>query len=35
MSDLIFVGASVVFFIVAVLYQYGCESLMKGGSDHA
>jgi hypothetical protein len=34
MTDVIFLAASFAFFIVAVLYVYGCDSL-KGGSDHA
>jgi hypothetical protein len=34
MSDLIFIAASLVFFIVAVVYLYGCKSL-KGGDDNA
>lgn len=34
MSDLVFVGASLIFFVVAVLYVSGCESL-KGGGGHA
>ena len=35
MSDLIFVVASVVFFIVAVWYVNGCQSLTKDGRDDA
>jgi hypothetical protein len=35
MSDIVFVVASLVFFLVAVLYVNGCESLRKGGSDNA
>lgn len=34
MSDIVFVGATFVFFVVAVLYTSGCESL-KGGGGHA
>jgi hypothetical protein len=34
MSDLIFPAATLVFFIVAVAYLYGCQSL-KGGDDNA
>jgi hypothetical protein len=34
MSDLIFLGASLVFFVIAVAYLYGCQSL-KGGGDNA
>jgi hypothetical protein len=34
MSDLIFLAASLLFFFVAVAYQYGCQSL-KGGGDNA
>jgi hypothetical protein len=34
MSDLVFVGATLAFFIVAVLYTSGCESL-KGRGGHA
>jgi hypothetical protein len=34
MSDLVFLAASIVFFVVAVLYLYGCQSL-KGGGDNA
>jgi hypothetical protein len=33
MSDLIFVAASFVFFIVAVLYVRGCQSLRGGRND--
>jgi hypothetical protein len=33
MSDLIFVAASVVFFVVAVLYVRGCQSLKGGRND--
>lgn len=32
MSDLIFLVASIVFFVVAVLYVHGCDQL-KGGRD--
>lgn len=34
MSDLIFLAASLFFFLVAVLYLYGCQCL-KGGGDNA
>jgi hypothetical protein len=34
MSDFIFLAASVVFFVVAVAYALGCQSL-KGGRDDA
>jgi hypothetical protein len=34
MSDLVFLAVSIVFFVVAVLYLYGCQSL-KGGGDNA
>ncbi len=34
MSDLVFAGVSIVFFIIAVAYVYGCQSL-KGGGGHA
>ncbi len=34
MSDLVFPVASIVFFLVAAVYLYGCQSL-KGGSDNA
>lgn len=33
MSDLVFVGVSLVFFIVAVAYAAGCESLKGGGGN--
>ena len=33
MSDLIFVAASVVFFVVAVVYLSGCERLKGGRGD--
>jgi hypothetical protein len=33
MSDLIFLGASVVFFIVAVVYVNGCDSLRGGNGN--
>jgi hypothetical protein len=33
MSDLVFLAASIVFFVVAVLYMYGCQSLKGGGSN--
>jgi hypothetical protein len=35
MSDLVFVGASAVFFTVALWYVIGCRRLMKGGRDDA
>jgi hypothetical protein len=34
MLDLVFLAASLVFFIVALVYQHGCQSL-KGGRDDA
>jgi hypothetical protein len=34
MSDLAFLAASVVFFVLAVAYVYGCQSL-KGGGENA
>jgi hypothetical protein len=34
MSDLVFVASSLVFFVVALAYQHGCQSL-KGGRDDA
>jgi len=34
MSDLVFLAATFAFFIVAVFYVYGCQSL-KGGRDDA
>jgi hypothetical protein len=34
MSDLVFIGASLVFFIIAVAYLFGCQSL-KGGDRNA
>jgi hypothetical protein len=34
MSDLIFNAASLLFFVIAVAYLYGCQSL-KGGRDDA
>jgi hypothetical protein len=34
MSDLVFLAASLVFFVVAVAYVHGCRSL-KGGRDDA
>jgi hypothetical protein len=34
MNDLVFLGASLAFFLVAGLYVFGCESL-KGGGDNA
>jgi hypothetical protein len=33
MSDLIFVAASLAFFVVAVLYVRGCQSLKGGRYD--
>jgi len=33
MSDLVFVGASLLFFIIAVAYVRGCEQL-KGGAGN-
>jgi hypothetical protein len=35
MSDLIFAGASVLFFVIAIWYVNGCRQLMKGGRDDA
>jgi hypothetical protein len=35
MSDIVFLAASVGFFLVAVLYVHGCRRLMKGGGDNA
>jgi hypothetical protein len=34
MSDLVFLAASVVFFLVAVAYVHGCRQL-RGGDDNA
>jgi hypothetical protein len=34
MGDLIFLTVSIVFFVVSVLYAFGCESL-KNGRDNA
>lgn len=34
MSDVIFAAASVLFFLIAVAYVNGCDSL-KGGGDNA
>jgi hypothetical protein len=34
MSDLIFLAASIAFFVVAVVYVRGCQAL-KGGRDDA
>jgi hypothetical protein len=34
MSDLAFVAASLVFFVIALAYQHGCQQL-KGGRDDA
>jgi hypothetical protein len=34
MSDIAFLAATFVFFLVAVLYVYGCQTL-KGGRDDA
>ena len=33
MSDIAFLVASIVFFVVAVLYVHGCESLRGGGGN--
>ena len=33
MSDVIFLAVSVVFFVVAVAYVYGCDSLRGGGNN--
>ena len=33
MSDLIFTAASLLFFVIAVAYAYGCESLRGGGGN--
>jgi hypothetical protein len=33
MSDLVFVGATLAFFVVAVLYASGCDSLKGGGGN--
>ena len=35
MSDIAFLAASIVFFLVAVLYVHGCQKLTKGGEGHA
>jgi hypothetical protein len=35
MSDIAFLAASIVFFLVAVLYVHGCQKLTKGGDGHA
>jgi hypothetical protein len=35
MSDIAFLAASIVFFLVAVLYVRGCQKLTKGGDGHA
>jgi len=32
MSDIAFLAASFVFFFIAVLYVYGCQSLKGGGN---
>jgi hypothetical protein len=34
MSDLIFLAASVVFFVIAVWYVNGCQALTKGGRNN-
>ena len=34
MLDLIFLAVSLVFFVIAVAYVHGCQSL-KGGGDNA
>ena len=34
MLDLIFLAVSLVFFVIAVTYVHGCQSL-KGGGDNA
>jgi hypothetical protein len=33
MSDIAFLAASFVFFFIAVLYVYGCQSLKGGGGN--
>lgn len=33
MSDIAFFAASIVFFVVAVLYVYGCQRLKGGRND--
>jgi hypothetical protein len=33
MSDLVFLAASVAFFVIAVAYVYGCQSLKGGGGN--
>ncbi len=33
MNDLIFVAATIVFFLIAVVYMSGCERLKGGRSD--
>jgi hypothetical protein len=33
MSDIAFLSASLVFFFVAILYVYGCQSLKGGHKD--
>jgi hypothetical protein len=33
MTDLIFLAASIVFFVVAVAYVYGCQRLKGGRND--
>ena len=33
MSDIAFFAASIVFFLIAVLYVHGCESLRGGGGN--
>jgi len=34
MSDLVFFAATAAFFIIALVYVHGCESL-RGGGGHA
>jgi len=33
MTDVVFLAASIVFFVVAVLYVYGCQRLKGGRND--
>jgi hypothetical protein len=33
MTDLAFLAASIVFFVVAVLYVHGCQNLKGGGGN--
>jgi hypothetical protein len=35
MSDIAFLAASIVFFLISVLYVHGCERLTKGGGGNA